>query len=64
MRENLLAYPVAAALALLLGSAATLLQNHRSDLMVNGVVDILAVMALVVWIAYPSPAQAGAPSNG
>ena len=38
MRENLLAYPLAAALALLLGSAATLLQNHRSDLMVNGVV--------------------------
>ena len=64
MRENLLAYPLAAALALLLGSAATLLQNHRSDLMVNGVVDILAVMALVVWIAYPSPAEAGAPSNG
>ena len=52
-RENLLAYPLAAALAMLLGSAASLLQNQRSDLIVNGVVEIVAAIVLIVWIAYP-----------
>jgi membrane protease YdiL (CAAX protease family) len=53
LRENLLAYPIVAALAMLLGSAASLLQNQRSDLIVNGVVDIIAAIALIVWVAYP-----------
>ncbi|HEX9502088.1 MAG TPA: CPBP family intramembrane glutamic endopeptidase [Thermoanaerobaculia bacterium] len=53
LRENLLAYPLAAALALLLGSAASLLQNQRNDLILNGVVEIIAAIALVIWIAYP-----------
>jgi predicted histidine transporter YuiF (NhaC family) len=53
LRENLLAYPMAAALALLLGSAASLLQNQRNDLILNGVVEIMAAIALVIWIAYP-----------
>jgi hypothetical protein len=53
LRENLLAYPLAAALAMLLGSAASLLQNQRGDLIVNGVVEIVAAIALIVWIAYP-----------
>jgi hypothetical protein len=53
LRENLLAYPLAAALALLLGSAASLLQNQRNDLILNGVVEIIAAIAFIVWIAYP-----------
>jgi hypothetical protein len=54
LRENLLAYPLAVALALLLGSAVTLLQNQRSDLIVNAVVEIIAAIALAIWIAYPT----------
>ncbi|HYS55018.1 MAG TPA: CPBP family intramembrane glutamic endopeptidase [Thermoanaerobaculia bacterium] len=61
LRENLLAYPLAVALAVLLGDAATLLQNHRGDLIVNAVVDILVAIALIVWMAYPTPAAVGAP---
>jgi hypothetical protein len=53
LKENLLAYPLAVALAVLLGSAATLLENQRGDLIVNGVVEIVAAIALIVWIAYP-----------
>jgi len=63
LRENLIAYPFAIAIAVLLGNAATLLQNQRSDLIVNAVVDIIAAIALIVWISYPRPAEAGAPSN-
>ena len=57
LRENLLAYPLAVALALLLGSAVTLLQNQRSDLIVNAVVEIVAAIALAVWIAYPTHSE-------
>jgi hypothetical protein len=53
LRENLLAYPLAATLALLLGSAASLLQNQRNDLILQGVVEIIAAIALMIWIAYP-----------
>ena len=53
MRNNLLAYPLAVALALLLSDAATLLQNHRADLQTAGIVEIAAVIALVIWIAAP-----------
>ena len=51
LRQNLLAYPLAIGLALLLGSAVALLQNHRQDLIVNGVVDIAAAVAIAVWMA-------------
>lgn len=50
LADNLLAYPVAAALLSLLGSAAALLQNRRADLLVNGIVVIAAALALVVWL--------------
>ena len=53
MRNNLLAYPLAVALALLLSDAATLLQNHRADLQTAAIVEIAAVIALVIWIAAP-----------
>jgi membrane protease YdiL (CAAX protease family) len=52
--RNLLAYPLALALAMLASSAATLLQNHRPDLLVNGVIVIAAAIALIAWVALPS----------
>ena len=55
---NLLSYPLAVALAMLLGSAATLLQNHRPDLIANAIVESLAAAALVIWIAGRGPRTA------
>ncbi len=54
MRENLLAYPLTAALASLLGTAATLLHNHRGDLVLNGVLEIVVAIALIIWMTFPS----------
>ena len=53
LRSNLLAYPLAVALATLLSSAATLLQNHRVDLIANGVIVLIVAIALAIWVAYP-----------
>jgi hypothetical protein len=50
---NLLAYPLTIAVALLLGNGADLLQNHRADLTLNGVVEIVAGVALLIWAAAP-----------
>ena len=58
LRENLLAYPLAIALAVLFGNAATLLQSQRNDLIVNAVIDIVVAIALVVWMVYPKPENA------
>ena len=51
---NLLAYPLTIAVALLLGNGADLLQNHRPDLTVNGVVEIVIAIALLIWAAAPA----------
>jgi len=61
LRDNLLAYPVAAALALLISSAASMLQNHRSDLTVNGAIVIVAAIALAAWIATPARIKSAPP---
>ncbi len=53
LRDNFLAYPLTAVFALLLGSASTLLQNHRSDLIANGVIVLVAAFALAAWVAFP-----------
>ena len=53
MRDNLLAYPIAIALSLLLLNAADLLQNDRHDLTINGVILIIAAIALAAWMAIP-----------
>ena len=45
--------PLTIAVALLIGNAADLLQNHREDLMVNGIVEIVAAIALLLWAAIP-----------
>jgi len=52
LRDNLLAYPAAGALAILLGNAATLLQNHRIDLTANGIADLVAAAVLMAWLAW------------
>ncbi|MEA2328901.1 MAG: hypothetical protein QOE68_3860 [Thermoanaerobaculia bacterium] len=50
---NLLAYPLTIATALLLGNGADLLQNHRPDLTVNGIAEIVVAVALLLWAAMP-----------
>jgi len=52
--RNLLAYPLTIALALLASNGAMLLQNHRPDLIVNGVVVLAAAAALLLWVAAPA----------
>ena len=51
---NLLAYPLTIALAILLGNGADLLQNHRPDLTINGIIDIVVAITLLIWAAMPS----------
>jgi len=50
---NLLAYPLTIAVFLLLGNGADLLQNHRPDLTVNGIIEIVIAICLLVWAAIP-----------
>jgi membrane protease YdiL (CAAX protease family) len=50
---NLLAYPLTIAVALLLGNAADLLQNHRPDLTMNGIAEIVVAIALLIWASIP-----------
>jgi hypothetical protein len=50
---NILAYPLTIAVALLLGNGSDLLQNHRSDLLANGIAEIVVAVALLIWAAMP-----------
>ncbi|HEV2720139.1 MAG TPA: hypothetical protein VG323_08980, partial [Thermoanaerobaculia bacterium] len=50
---NLLAYPLAIFLAQLLLGASALMQNHRIDLMINGIVLLGAAVAAALWAALP-----------
>jgi membrane protease YdiL (CAAX protease family) len=56
---NLLAYPLTIAVALLLADGADLLQNHRPDLTINGIAEIVVATALLLWAA--APRQSAAP---
>jgi len=56
---NLLAYPLTVATALLLAGGADLLQNHRSDLTMNGIVEIVVAVALLLWVATPRMVESG-----
>jgi membrane protease YdiL (CAAX protease family) len=58
LRDNLLAYPVAVALIVLLSTAIALIENHRNDLILNGTILIVAAIALVIWIAGRGPRTA------
>ena len=51
--RNLLAYPLAILLRELLFGASALLQNHRDDLTINGIVMLVAAAAVVLWAALP-----------
>jgi len=55
IRDNLLAYPAAAFIATLAQSASTLLQNHRPDLRVNGIAEVVVIAAVVLWLATVRP---------
>jgi hypothetical protein len=50
---NLLAYPLTIAVALLVGNGADLLQNHRSDLRLNGIIEIVVAVGLLIWAGAP-----------
>jgi len=50
---NLLAYPLTIAVFLLLANGADLLQNHRADLTINGIIEIVVAIALLIWAAMP-----------
>jgi membrane protease YdiL (CAAX protease family) len=50
---NLLAYPLTIAVSILLSNAADLLQNHRPDLMMNGIVEVVVAVAVLIWVALP-----------
>jgi hypothetical protein len=41
------------AVSILLGNAADLLQNHRPDLMMNGIAEVVVAVALLIWAALP-----------
>jgi membrane protease YdiL (CAAX protease family) len=55
---NLLAYPLTIAIALLLGNATDLLQNHRPDLTLNAIAEIVIAIALLIWAAIPGESAA------
>jgi hypothetical protein len=51
--RNLLAYPLAVLIGQLLVGASSLMQNHREDLIVNGIVMLAAAAAAALWAALP-----------
>lgn len=53
LNGNPLAWPLAAFLGSLLQTAMLLLQNHRPDLIANGVALLIVAAAAVVWVAAP-----------
>jgi hypothetical protein len=64
LRDNLLASSLTVAFALLFNGTATLLQNHRSDLTANAIMEIVFAIALAVWIvAFPNQRYAIAQST-
>lgn len=56
--SNLLAYALTIAVALLLSNGTELLQNHRPDLAVNGIAEIVVAVALLLWAAVPRESAA------
>jgi membrane protease YdiL (CAAX protease family) len=52
---NMLAYPLTVAVSMLVGNGADLLQNHRADLRLNGIVEIVIGVGLLIWAASPTP---------
>ncbi|MEA2165700.1 MAG: hypothetical protein QOK37_3827 [Thermoanaerobaculia bacterium] len=58
LRANLLAYPLTIAVGLLAGNGVDLLQNHRADLRLNGIVEIVLAVMLLLWAAWPRESDA------
>ncbi|MCU1349563.1 MAG: Abortive infection protein [Acidobacteria bacterium] len=55
---NLLAYPLAIFTVTIASNAATLLQNHRPDLIANAVAELLVLGLVMLWIVRPRSARA------
>lgn len=58
LNGNPLAWPLTIFLSSLLQTAAVLLQNHRPDLIGNGIALIVFAIAAVAWVAAPRPMEA------
>ena len=61
--SNLFAYPLAIAVAMLAAHGATLVQNHRPDLIANGVAELVVAAGLLIWAAAPGGSGAS-PRDG
>ena len=59
LNGNILAWPVALFLAELVPNALFLLQNHRLDLRVNAIAELIVVTLAVIALAAPSPRMRG-----
>jgi hypothetical protein len=57
LRDNLLAYPLTIGIFVLLQNASAMLQNHRPDLLANGMVTLGAILVLLLWAILPRPGE-------
>jgi membrane protease YdiL (CAAX protease family) len=55
---NLLAYPLAIFTILVLADAATLLRNHRPDLLANAIGELVVLAIVYVWVVMPRSVDA------
>jgi len=63
LAANPLAWPLTLFVAMTLQAAAMLLQNHRPDLLANGVALIAIAIAAVVWLVIPSVSEGPGPGG-
>jgi hypothetical protein len=64
LRDNLLAWPLTAALLFLLQDAAGMLANQRPDLTANAAATLGAATALLLWVVLPgATARSHEPSS-
>jgi len=56
--DNFLAYPLAIFTVTIVSNAATLLQNHRADLVANAVAELVFLSIVMIWIVAPRRARA------
>ena len=63
LSSNLFAYPLAIAVAMLAAQGATLMQNHRPDLIANGVAELVVAAGLLIWAAAPGGSGSSSGDN-
>ena len=53
LRDNVLAYPIAIFIAMTLQNASSMMRNHRFDLQANGVAELVAIVIVIAFFAWP-----------